>query len=371
MTDPFRREDLRARFVRTELALFRYRFSVEDAVEKAKFLDTLDLDWVEVSPAEKKELHDKLLAASGSTRTIDSESYFKVDWTKVPDLVAMRKVYLQGGMAYVPVSEQFSLISAEYATQLSAALELTARALPRLDEDDRLIPILTHLSKGFVAPEYTSSADLNSAAITAAQIPSLVSHFPLCMRVMHDNLQHQHHLKHTERLQYGLFLKGIGLSVDEALIFWRQSFSTVTDDKFSKEYKYNVRYNYGLEGSRKNYKPYSCQQILTGPPPGAGQCHGCPYKHFGKDALAAQLSKIGISDAKTLKDVNDSIATKHFHVACTKVFEVTNPEVVLKESISHPNMYFSRALGLLDDGGLKAESQNPTTEVEAEVGGNT
>ncbi|CCG83107.1 DNA primase large subunit [Taphrina deformans PYCC 5710] len=351
-----RSEDLRARFIRTELALFKQRFLQDDAQEKAQFLDSLDLDWSAVSAAEKAELHDKLLAASG-TRSIENESYFKVDWTKVPDLIAMRKVYLHAGMAYVPVSEQFSLISAEYANRLVAALELTARALPRLDEDDRLIPILTHLSKGFVAPEYTSSADANSAAVTAAQIPTLAAHFPLCMRVMHDNLQYQHHLKHTERLQYGLFLKGIGLNVEEALVFWRQSFSTVNDDKFAKEYRYNVRYNYGLEGSRKNYKPYSCQQILTGPPPGAGQCHGCPYKHFGKEALAASLSKLGISDSKTLKDVNESIATKHYHVACTKVFEATNPDVVLNESISHPNMYFSKAMGIAHNDAQKTEHQ--------------
>lgn len=342
------REDLRARFVRAELALFKYRYQVDDAQERARFLDSLGLDWIEVSVAERQELHDKLSAASGF-RQSDNESYFKVDWRRVPDLVATRRVYLQGGMAYVPESEQFSLLSAEYSSRLYAALESTARALPRLDEDDRLIPILTHLSKGFVAPEYSSSLDANSNIVTAAQIPSLVQHYPLCMRVMHDNLQYAHHLKHTERLQYGLFLKGIGLSVEEALVFWRQSFANVTDDKFSKEYRYNVRYNYGLEGSRKNYKPYSCQQILTGPPPGAGQCHGCPYKHFGKDALITSLSKLGVTDTKVIKEINDSIASKHFHVACTKVFEVTNPNVELKESISHPNMYFSKSLGIKEE----------------------
>lgn len=334
--------------MRTEVALFKYRFQIEDAQERQKFLESLDLDWIEVSAAEKRDLHDKLLATSG-LRSIENESYFKVEWTKVPDLVSMRKVFISSGMAYVPVSEQLSLISAEYAEKISAALQMTARALPRLDEDDRLIPVLEHLSKGFIAPEYNSNTGSNSGEVTAAQIPSLVNHFPLCMRVMHDNLQYAHHLKHTERLQYGLFLKGIGLSVEEALVFWRQGFSTVTDDKFSKEYRYNVRYNYGLEGSRKNYKPYSCQQILTGPPPGAGQCHGCPYKHFGKDNLAASLSKLGVSDPKVLKDINELIATKHFHVACTRVFEVTNPSVILKESISHPNMYFSKSIGLPEE----------------------
>lgn len=47
------------------------------------------------------------------------------------------------------------------------------------------------------------------------------------------------------------------MSIEEALVFWRKSFKMITDDKFNKEYKYNIRHNYGLEGSRKNYAPKS------------------------------------------------------------------------------------------------------------------
>lgn len=76
------------------------------------------------------------------------------------------------------------------------------------------------------------------------------------MRNLHEALRADKHLKHGGRLQYGLFLKGIGLSIEEALRFWRIAFSNMTDDKFQKEYAYNIRYNYGLEGRRVNYKPY-------------------------------------------------------------------------------------------------------------------
>jgi DNA primase large subunit len=76
------------------------------------------------------------------------------------------------------------------------------------------------------------------------------------MRNLQDSLKADKHLKHGGRLQYGLFLKAIGLSVEEALVFWRTGFSNITDDKFQKEYAYNVRYNYGLEGKRVNYNPY-------------------------------------------------------------------------------------------------------------------
>lgn len=45
----------------------------------------------------------------------------------------------------------------------------------------------------------------------------------------------------------------LGLSIEEALVFWRKSFSKIQDDKFNKEYRYNIRHSYGLEGKRANY----------------------------------------------------------------------------------------------------------------------
>jgi DNA primase large subunit len=41
--------------------------------------------------------------------------------------------------------------------------------------------------------------------------------------------------------------------LEEALVYWRRGFSQLTDDKFQKEYKYNIRHSYGQEGKRMNY----------------------------------------------------------------------------------------------------------------------
>ncbi len=48
--------------------------------------------------------------------------------------------------------------------------------------------------------------------------------------------------------------QALGLSLDQALLYWRRGFGTsITDDKFNKEYKYNIRHSYGQEGKRANY----------------------------------------------------------------------------------------------------------------------
>ena len=49
--------------------------------------------------------------------------------------------------------------------------------------------------------------------------------------------------------------------------FWRTEFGPRTpSDAFDKQYAYNVRYNYGKEGKRTNYTPYSCVKIISSTP---------------------------------------------------------------------------------------------------------
>ena len=49
------------------------------------------------------------------------------------------------------------------------------------------------------------------------------------MRHLHETLRSTHHLKHGGRMQYGLFIKGIGLSLEHSLKFWRDEFTKVVD----------------------------------------------------------------------------------------------------------------------------------------------
>lgn len=243
------------------------------------------------------------------------------------------------------------------------ASQLTARALPRLDEDDRLAPILAHLSQSFTAPDAAySSSDANIdglSAIRATSIDTLAQNFPLCMRNLHMTLRENSHLKHYGRLQYGLFLKGIGLSLDEALVFWRRSFKLIDDDKFQKEYKYNIRHTYGDVGGDANrrgrgYTPYSCQKILTEPQPGPGQTHGCPYRTYKPDNLIPLLQRVGVNDRDVLKTVKEDVTKQRYHVACNRVFEWSHKREIKKvkddgswsatdlDTIVHPNTYFKR-----------------------------
>jgi DNA primase large subunit len=356
-------EDLRRRFARVESMLFRLRLEEDDGREKRAFIDSLNLDWDYVTPEEKRSLGEELLGATPGVRRLDDENWFKVDWTRVPELVEHRRVLIKRGKAYVPLKEQTSMILNEFTKRLEAGLELTARQLPRLDEDDRLSPILDHLSKNFTTPDAgfsDSDSALAGAPINAANIDALSQHFPLCMKNLHTTLRQNSHLKHYGRLQYSLFLKGIGLSLEDCLLFWRQAFNKITDDTFNKEYRYNVRHVYGDVGGDSNrrgrgYSPYSCQKILTEHPPGTGEAHGCPYRHFSVDNLTSMLQATGVHDRDLLKGVKEDVEKKRYHIACNRVFEWAHKGEIKKvkdeniwgaaelDTIVHPNTYFKRS----------------------------
>ncbi|KAL9068401.1 MAG: hypothetical protein Q9161_006238 [Pseudevernia consocians] len=368
-------EDLRRRFARIESALFKLRFQNDDIKERQRFVESLQLDWEVVPEEEKKFLWADLQNATPGLKRQDVEEggWFKVDFETVPELVEGRRVFLKGGKAYVPVREQMSMVLAGFNAMLDTGLELAARALPRLDEDDRLTPILNHLSKNFATPDSTlsdSDSAIPGAPINAFSIDPLSQHFPLCMRNLHVTLRKNSHLKHFGRLQYTLFLKGIGLTLEDCLIFWRQAFKLITDDTFNKEYRYNIRHAYGDVGGDairrgRGYSPFSCQKILTEHPPGSGESHGCPYRHFSVDNLTTLLQNTGINDRDVLRGVKEDVEKKRFHIACNRVFDWAHKGDIKRvkedgswgaaelDTIVHPNTYFKRSY-LLENGGATA-----------------
>ena len=118
-------EDLRRRFSRVETMLFRLRFQADDMRDRQAFVQGLNLDWETVSDDERRQFAEQLQAAGGGyPKRIEEESYFKVDWERVPELVESRRVFLKGGKAYVPGREQLSMVVAEFTSRLEKALEV-------------------------------------------------------------------------------------------------------------------------------------------------------------------------------------------------------------------------------------------------------
>ena len=355
-------EDLRSWFIRHESILFRIRWEMFTREDRDLFLESSSFNFEVVSQQQKGSMLDLLRKATPIlTRngvTVEKEPFYKVPFENVPDLIGRRDVLVSGGWAYVPQTLLISVILAEYKIRLSDSLDALAKALPRIDDDDRLKPILNNMSKQYAGKDFAADSASLKDKVTHEDIDKLAVHLPLCMKNLHLQLRRNNHLKHMGRMQFGLFLKGIGLSLEEALIFWRKAFGKMTDDQFQKGgYAYNIRHNYGQEGKRTNYTPFSCSKIITTNAPGHGDNHGCPFKHFGADSLHHMLLSQNV-DAKGCKDILELARGGHFQVACTKYFEITrgkfNPHAYnpnengenetmqhnVMDTITHPNQFF-------------------------------
>jgi len=90
---------------------------------------------------------------------------------------------------------------------------------------------------------------------------------PPCMLLSLNSLYTNHRLAHEPRYRLTLFLKHIGVPLEQTLILFKQEYSkcgnpksicTHTWQKHYKQIEYNVRHTYGTLGSKKNYQMTSC-----------------------------------------------------------------------------------------------------------------
>ncbi|XP_073277438.1 probable DNA primase large subunit [Primulina huaijiensis] len=346
-----REEELRKWFLSMESTLFRYRFQLETPEAQRALLVEFDLPYKAVSSAEYESIKDKLnqvVRSIGQSLSTADTIYYKVPFEQVPDLVASRRVFLLKGYAYVATNQVVSLLMTQYRSHLSKALVLTNRkwtSMIREQEKDRLTPIIEALSTSYLGPDYSQPKEF--AEITLKDIDQVAkSSFPLCMSHLFVKLREDHHLKHGGRMQLGLFLKGVGLNLDDALAFWKTEFSKkVGAERFDKEYAYSIRHNYGKEGKRTDYTPYSCQKIISSTP-GVGNHHGCPYRHFSEENLRAALGKMGVGN-RAMEEVIDKVRNRHYQLACTLTFEAIHGELC-DAGINHPNQYYSDSRKILD-----------------------
>ncbi|GAQ82103.1 Eukaryotic-type DNA primase large subunit [Klebsormidium nitens] len=341
-----RTEDLRKWLLSQESALFRYRFRMESPDAQRRFLTESGLPYNPVANAELEAHKDKLLqvarSVAGAGATAESV-YYKVPFEDVPELVAGRKVLLSKGWAYVPRDQLAALVVGHFRTRLSKSLTLTRsqwNAKIEAQEKDRLTPVVEALSSRYLGPDYSTPS--TKAGVRVADVDALAAaSFPLCMQHLLHKVRDDHHLKHGGRQQLGLFLKGIGLTLEDALTFWRTEFAQKFGvDKFDKEYAYNVRHNYGKEGKRTDYTPYSCIKIISSTP-GVGDHHGCPYRHFSQDNLSAALGRMRLN-RKTIDDVMTKVKNHHYQLACAATFEGVHG-APCESGINHPNQYFDES----------------------------
>lgn len=177
----------------------------------------------------------------------------------------------------------------KYRATRKTCAQFLALGKPQLQE---LFALCRQWQAGPVAMD-TLSYVMSGHRITLQNIDQamLRGFFPPCMLAVAESFKSTCHMKHPQRIQLTPFLVDCGMSVDEDLEWQRRIYARdIGDQKFSKEYAYNIKHMHGTVGGRKVAHCSQCAKIIDTLPCSERELCGCPFKYMKGEALAQFLS---------------------------------------------------------------------------------
>nr|CCA21093.1 DNA primase putative [Albugo laibachii Nc14] len=316
-------------FIDMETKLFRMRICREDCVQALHQAFAVSYRIVAFDSLTHSEKN--WMRATTSQNDIHKSRFYMVPFTECNDLIRDRRVLIRDGFCVLPKKDLIHVICYHFRSKIVSQMKTLKKGLAvHQQEIKRLTFIFDKLTSYYASKTYTATYQQAHEGppfhFTLETIDHVASrHYPLCMQHLHDKLREHHHLKYNGRLQYRLFLKSLGFKVEENLRFWNTEFTKkISEAEFQKRYAYSIRHTYGLEGGRKDFEPYNCQQLSDSAPPKSGQYHGCPFKHWSSATLEVNLNEKKIGRDKIIPIIKASEYGKH-QTACQLYFEAMHP----------------------------------------------
>ncbi|CAH0399042.1 unnamed protein product [Chilo suppressalis] len=254
-------------------------------------------------------------------------------------LVAKREVELKNGVAFIPCSKWKQFLTILFFMNLSQRLNKTNVEV--LVSDPRILDLLDKL-KGQINP--LLRINHSRQVLYSTQVDKQSQNFPPCMLNLHQQLRKRHRLPHTQRFYYSLFLKDIGMPVDEAVNFWRTEYQQMPNgthscchnwEKDEKKFVYGIRHMYGLEGCRKSYSSVNCHRIQSED----NSCNavGCPFKIFEHERMLHILNMD--STEPILSQIYELKSRYNYTAACMKYMQ--SKHLVMKTKCDIENATFN------------------------------
>ena len=298
----------------------------------------------------------------------EEEFFYLLNFERVPNhLMRNRRVVLSRGTAFVPSRYEEDLCANTFIMDLKRNLVLARKIKKQIFQRDPRIEQLCNQASTFFQKRYryiqsssntASVTEVNAAArqnVARANVDLYAKRsMPLCMSSLYEELHLASHLKYNGRFQLQGFLKGIGFTLQDSLMYWRQAFSKKFNPRdFERKYAYSIRHYYGKVGKRYDRPPLNCDKIITKlPAPGPGQFHGCPFKYWGESALRTHMQARQIR-SRDMKNILNLAENKEYQASCREYFQATHEgttiqllldetdtDVGITPSEHHPNLYF-------------------------------
>lgn len=342
-----------------ERRLLYYRLRDQAALLSGSRLDAIlrsfNFNFDRITGTELSKLYqERLVGWSNNSGEKDIPDLFKVDFVHALSYVARRSVLLRGGYAYLTRFEIISVICDIYDNHLREELKFARQHLDTQQmQTQQLLEALSIVYADFVerveeekrlSKRRQDGETNNPFQIDLNNLDELVKkHYPPCMRYMQEALSEDHHLKHQARLYYGAFLKSGGVDMESAIEFWRKEFTKkIPNERFERDYKYNIRHLYGREGHKKALTCFSCDKIIKDNPPGPSEKHGCPFRHFDETHLRGLLAKHDVNYID-IESIVQQTKDKQYREACSTYFKSLKGEA-LTEPVKSPIQFYYESL---------------------------
>lgn len=283
-------------FVTQETALFRRKLM--ETKESARIFFEQKV-WPHLNTT-KDITHDTFYSQSNVNLAILTDR-MKVHFTKCSDLISDRTYKLRSGYLDMCEDVLLSFLVDTFKTQLERQMAIIYEKVV-IDTDERLLAINKLLFSIGDSTDVTSLGDIMKSS----------EFFPLCIQGILQRLKANRHLKYQDRQMLCLFFKDIRMGMNECIEFFRSNFKC-TQDEFNKEYLYNIRHNYGMEGKRGNYKSFTCAKII-GFSDQLPVNFGCPFVNNHDFVRAhSDIEDLGSNAISCCKKVGEKVIKKELH----------------------------------------------------------
>jgi DNA primase large subunit len=281
---------------------------------------------------------------------------YVMPFTKVaPSLVARRLCIIKKGLAYIPESEIYGIVTARFKAYLQQCMRLAEREYKSFLADERLGRILKTISPLAASTGNSKMANLDASTLNLGNFNiAMARSFPPCMRLPIEWMREKKiHLKNTARNQLYPFVRAAGMTMEDSISLWKKEFTndkSVALDKFDKDYLYTIKWTYGKAGRMKAANPFSCSATIGLEHPSGDQAHGCVFKVLDSASLAGLLRKwAGVAGIEGglgwIQDiVNKASVTHEYQLACVEFFRNMHPGAAGDGVGNSPAAYFAESV---------------------------
>ncbi|EFO62357.1 DNA pol/primase, large sub [Giardia lamblia P15] len=292
--------------------------------------------------------------------------------------LAAKRVPCVAGMFLLAAEDLISLLLIKFAAIYKASQSICASVSDiRIPQFAELLEILrqTRIDSNSLEAKVQLDEDRKlsrkniDAAIRAGCIPP-------CMLYCINGLKANNRLKYQARLQLTSFFNSCGMSCEDDLEYQKSFYTRVIpEEKFNREYAYNIKHIHGKVGGRKPTMCRGCNTIGTLVPIGdrSGQqleVHGCPFVHmYDKNAGDPTRLKTFLQNNYRVtayeRDIEDKIlcaVSNHQDkgwlgyitaplregepkVACNHLFELVHGDVRI--DLMHPVKFFKESTNIV------------------------